>query len=97
MSHAASNLQAANHKFRKLQNSYYYYYSLWTCSPEGKNITARRNLMMFLLTQTDVVAEHVQDALTALPFVPAAVTRAPLGHFCAAVAHIVGSHDSAWS
>lgn len=38
----------------------------------------------------------MQDALAALPFVPTAVTRAPLGHFCAAVAHIVGSHDSSW-
>lgn len=38
----------------------------------------------------------MQDALTALPLVAAAVTRAPLGHLCAAVAHIVGSHDGAW-
>lgn len=38
----------------------------------------------------------MQDALTSLPFVPAAVTCAPLGHFHAAVAHIVGSHDGAW-
>lgn len=45
------------------------------------------------LTQTYVAAEHVQDALTALPFVPTAVTHAPLGHLCAAVAHVVGSHD----
>lgn len=49
-----------------------------------------------LLTQTYVVAEHMQDTLTALPFVPTAVTCAPLGHFCAAVAHVVGSHDGAW-
>lgn len=49
-----------------------------------------------LLTQADVAAEHMQDALAALPFVPTAVTRAPLGHFRAAVAHIVGSHDGAW-
>lgn len=49
-----------------------------------------------LLTQTYVVAEHVEDALTALPFVAAALARAPLGHLCAAVAHIVGSHDGAW-
>lgn len=48
------------------------------------------------LTQTCVAAEHVQDALTALPFVPAAVTRAPQGHFSAAVAHVVGGHYRAW-
>lgn len=49
-----------------------------------------------LLTQTYVVAEHMQDTLTALPFVATAVTCTPLGHFCAAVAHVVGSHDGAW-
>lgn len=38
----------------------------------------------------------MQDTLTALPFVPTAITCAPLGHFCAAVAHIVGSHDGSW-
>lgn len=38
----------------------------------------------------------MQDALTTLPFIPTPVTRAPLGHFCAAVAHVVGSHDGAW-
>lgn len=48
------------------------------------------------LTQTQVAAEHMQDPLTALPFVATAVTRAPLGHFCAAVAHVVGGHDGAW-
>lgn len=46
-----------------------------------------------LLTQTQIAAEHVQDALTALPVVPAAFTRAPLGHLGAAVTHIVRSHD----
>lgn len=48
------------------------------------------------LTQTQVAAEHMQDPLTALPFIATAVTRAPLGHFCAAVAHVVGGHDGAW-
>lgn len=51
---------------------------------------------MTLLTQTYVVAEHVEDALAALPRVPTALTRAPLRHLHAAVAHIVGSHDGAW-
>lgn len=46
-----------------------------------------------LLTQTQIAAEHVQDALTALPIVPAAFTRAPLGHLGAAVTHVVRSHD----
>lgn len=48
-----------------------------------------------VLTQTGVAAEHVQDSLAALHLVAAAVTRAPLGHLGAAVAHVVGSHDGA--
>lgn len=48
------------------------------------------------LTQTRVAAEHVQDALTGLPLVPAAVARAPQGHFGAAVPHVVGGHYRAW-
>lgn len=47
------------------------------------------------LTQAHVVAEHVEDALAALPFVAAAVARAPLGDLGAAVAHVVRSHDGA--
>lgn len=50
----------------------------------------------FPLTQALVVAEHIEDALATLPFVAAAVARAPLGNLSAAVAHIVGSHDGAW-
>lgn len=69
-----------------------YFFWMWTCSPELCCKTYG-----VLLTQTYVVAEHVEDALTALPFVAAALARAPLGHLCAAVAHIVGSHDGAWS
>lgn len=47
------------------------------------------------LTQAHVVAEHVEDALAALPFVAATVARAPLGDLGAAVAHVVRSHDGA--
>lgn len=54
-----------------------------------------RNHGDILLTQARVAAEQVQDALAGLPFVAAAVTRAPLRHVCAAVAHVVGSHDGA--
>ena len=39
----------------------------------------------------------MQDALAALPLVPAALTRAPLRHVRAAVAHVVGGHDGSWS
>lgn len=58
--------------------------NMWTCLTPA----------LRTLTQADVVSEHVEDALTAVPFVPTAVARAPLGHLGAAVAHIVGSHDS---
>jgi len=77
--------------------------SLWTCSPDHVAMWPCDRVTVWpcdhvtmWLTQTGVAAEQVQDALAALPLVPAALTCAPLRHLGAAVAHVVGGHDGAW-